>query len=233
MSFSGSLSQKRTWTAPPSSTATKLPVAGLRRQTVCCFRYRNNCRLRGQRQRFRRSVALSSGSRRSRNPPRRAHGLPTASTTAPFGVVSKCALRGTARAGTGVASPGPSHVIPAEREIAALPPAPVPSPVERPIPKWPPPGSAAVSVPSVLSPGCEPLPATADAGPAGASSQHLSWESLPFLSPSFLIDDFPQNYFFSSSLEVVHDPHPAHLVVGFQFLVHAFPGGHIRNHPVY
>ena len=50
------------------------------------------CRLHGQGWQFERNAALSSGVRRRRNPPRRAHDF-RRKYHRPFGVVSKCALR--------------------------------------------------------------------------------------------------------------------------------------------
>ena len=50
------------------------------------------CRLHGQGWQFDRNAALSSGVRRRRNPPRRAHDF-RRKYHRPFGVVSKCALR--------------------------------------------------------------------------------------------------------------------------------------------
>ena len=49
-------------------------------------------RLHGQGWQFDRNAALSSGVRRRRNPPRRAHDF-RRKYHRPFGVVSKCALR--------------------------------------------------------------------------------------------------------------------------------------------
>ena len=50
------------------------------------------CRLHGQGWQFDRNATLSSGVRRRRNPPRRAHDF-RRKYHRPFGVVSKCALR--------------------------------------------------------------------------------------------------------------------------------------------